>query len=516
MEKTIKKKKTPKKPKETEESLKKSINFFKKSVNENFAHPTKINFEKGEYIFLNKDRKKVSIDTKTMILAHMPQGRQRFVFATPILMLHQYVQTLNDGTEVYNEEEDEYQWIEEDVDYIMQDTYIFWKLHNYTSLPAYTTEMLSKKDYTALDIATTRKQPDIIDFNRRVLSSEPKILSNVLMNIENKSLKHKPKKEEKRIVWYDGKKYINDEISEIKSDKQIYTGFTLLNFTSQRGFVHRSKSIEASTRQKDSINNFDLGPHCIDEGDIRPVMLLEKGIIKFKDWVHNDEALNTSPSTMWNVNPVSCDIIIDFTKKEIKTYNISHYPRITRHSDCCGAHLPYSHPWGSFQSNEIKLNKDLASKIYLTLLSNNKADYTIFLTAAQKKNSLMYYEEVFGKDAVTLINEYVNMNSGNTIYVYYINVSLRIQKYFGLDKQENKSTWDFRNALNKEINKFASNKQTQKELTQWFENSEEIVKKPKPVISTMKEIHIRTRRNTTIDNSISSFTRRPLRNYSTR
>ena len=216
------------------------------------------------------------------------------------------------------------------------------------------------------------------------------------------------------------------------------------------------------------------------------------------------------------LNLYTSNLTIDFDNKLVNMNGSYSVPNLKRHFDCCGAELAWHHPYGEISTR----SQALYNKLYFQYLRYTKANITVFLTDSQVPAFKTLYENVFGKDAIELVKQYENPNSGNIINVYFVNTLDRWLKHKGIKREDFKEAWTFRNEVTASLSNgvFSAPKESDHELLQWFENSElktEVIgyKMEKPI--TIKSSD-RIRRSAVLNMTGSTFMATPIRNYTTR
>jgi hypothetical protein len=512
MEKTIEKKETkkPKKPKKVE-TFDDVIEFNKKhffKAGENSI--TDVDFNKGTLIFKDINKKEHTIDTNKELLVYTPSIFTRFSFAKPVIMLHAYQEATTVSEQVWDDEEDEYIETGEEV----TNKYNVYKIYIFYSL--------SSNSISTCPIKTMNRKVRKLDvlFNSKVVSANSysaisgSNIGTFLDALTNETFTSYDNDEisfsnERKILFYEGNKYKDDEIKKITSNKYLFTGEVLRTASHSSNFIY--KSYNDMTIYKD-LKIFKTAPFMSNSKlQPRPILCADEksDTVTFKDWIFNDYTNATKGIDYNNSQLVKYDLIISFDTRYVTYKNVENFPIVKQHYDCCGAHLPYKHKYEDNNKKE-KYSNLLINKLLLRYMLHTKADFTVFLTDRQVIPGLYLYESVFGKKAVKFLHSYPNMNSGNIINVYHINTTYKVQQKLKIHLNKDKTEWHFRNQISNYLtNNVYTRSEVELELIQWFENSEE---KAKKVVKTPNKVTDATRRAY----NVTSFMDTPYRNYNYR
>lgn len=471
-----------------------------------------IDILKGSISFLKQGKLLEVLTNETILINDIRKNVCPFFFAKPII--HIDCSKVVYSEEYYNEEEDEWEEADENQEPIFR---LRIKLFFLIS------ESISYSRNFNNDAIELESNLMDLYYNKNVNIGDLKDCNLISGKIVNKFLEQFYEK--KRIdidffddnlvhqgtvhtfVFFDGKRYIDDEIKEIKLPygKCIYLRNSLAN---------KDKSIDVETTinidELDSLlnnQNVDNEKFCREiysplKSDL---FILDKNERKRED-VYLNNFLATKLNNKGELSNEISDISINFKEEKIEYNRLLSLPDEKKHYDCCGALMPYNHGnlvgfYRAYQSKDNKFNDDLFNLIYLRSLRNDKANRILFLTDYQYESSKKFYISIFGKDSFKLLDSYVNNNSGNTINVVSINPIERICKELELDIESEirKSRWDF----NQKVSKFSVGN-GESMLFQWLKNSEDVVKKKKSVIKSIKEKKIN-----------SNYFQQPLKNYAT-
>jgi hypothetical protein len=497
MEKTIKNKK-PKTPKKEISTLQKQLEFFKKHSTNDNAKPTRLDFEEGKLHFRDVNGKAQVIDTSEEILFHAPGASNQFHFGKPVLFMQSFNQIWEDEEEEWDEDEDDYVYNEVKCEYKVVNIYLFYLITTrYGNSFVIETSRL-KDTYTAFDLANGQKSNV---FNSS--SVAPDGVKTLFKNIKSRSESYNYGGEitkKSNLLFIDGKRYIDDEIDSLEVSNALYTGELLQTFTNTRAYMEQSFKAEDYAETPTSFNELY---HFNKQAMPAPLLLCDKSNntkkIVIKNWIYNNirNANIASEGKMLNLTLIN--LIIDFENRNVDTTKFITLPKMINHADCCGANLPYHHGYSHNFWNTAP--QELFDKVYCFHLAFNKADKVVFLTDNQVVASVMMYNNIFGKENVTKIHSYPNMNSGNNINIYHINCTNKLEKLVEIENEGMTGTagWDYRSKVSSAINSSLSLGYLEK--SQWFENSELVETKGVKKVPTTKN----GTKNTVINTDSSGF-----------
>lgn len=518
MEKTIEKHlKKPKTPKKTKLSdLTNQLLDYKKNIVKSSNRITKVDFKKGILTFLDIQGKEHSIDTSQEILIKVSNNIKRFEFGKPVLFISSYLQTIEEYEDYWNEDTEEYEDRYETYSYQVHNLYLFYQITS-TYNPSSSNldeSTFSKKSFIEFENYLTGRNKNRGDYDGIATNAAPIFFENLKSKQELYENSHSKFSKHTKTLFIEGKKFKDVDIKKAPFKYPIYINNLLKS--------RNSTYLEKSFRNIDSCYDFvEENPYQFnDKEGALPVCVLDKSnknkVVTLDNWLYNNtfSGPQDDKSTL-NLNLVN--LKIDFGQRKVNISRNVQLFKMGKHYDCCGANLPHHHSYSTPIWNTLP--QQIFEKMYSLHLYYDKADKIVLLTEVQIKSAMELYEKIFSKEAITKLHEYTNMNSGNIIHVYHINCTLKLQNFLiennSIFEGTDWSDWDNRNIITRTISEYlapASGSQSNdKELSQWFENSELMLTKTKPIVKKRSRVISRSKRNASF-----AFDVLPINNYKIR
>ena len=487
-------------------TLESTVEFFTKHQNCK-ANIEEVDILKGIITFTDINGDKHRINTEKEIVLYAPSVREKFIFVKPVICFLSCEQEFDNGEEYYNDESGEYEYSSSVSTYVIENLYIFYQVIGkikslnlaypiaFNKKTSIMEQTIQPSNMESISNCNGIAPSDTVEFFKSLIVAAPSYYGNATENPDSFI----------RRVFIDGKIYTNDEIDNIPLKKTLFIDrlFSGGMESGRRYSAERTLSLEDT-----NYSPLFKGLSVFRQNFVaKPIQMYNNALpsLDIKDFVYNDINTFIAQNRAINLNlAIIKSLKIDYKKRLVNTDGIISLPKLTNHPDCCGAHLSYGHGHGG-GNNYQENNSRLTDKLYLTYLKFNRADKTIFLVENQVKHSIPLYKKMYGKDNVLEIGKYMNMNSGNYIYIYNINTTKRFMDsdLFTIKEESPEGGWAIRNNISSAVQKFSSSCETDFELAQWFENSEEVVTPKKKPIKTIRETATnRVRREAVINSNL--------------